>query len=82
MAHAGLTWLKRAGYSLPVKESYNPHLRYSTTEFTIDPARMAHIIPRGFDASICYLLYVANRIDKENRLFAMTQIENNRSASV
>ena len=78
-SHAGYTWLKRANFSTPVKEVYNPHLRYYTTEFSVDPTIMSKILPHGFDPSVPFIIVNANHLDNEERALAITQIENNRS---
>lgn len=77
--HAGLTWLKHAGFQPPVKEAYNPHLRYYTTEFAVDPTIMAKIIPHGFDRSTPYILLNTNKLDRDDKMLAITQIEDSRS---
>lgn len=80
--HAGSTWLKRAGFSLPPTETYNPHMRYGTTEFSVDPAVMNKIIPTGFDSSTSYITVLINKLDRENKMLAINQIEGNRSECI
>lgn len=79
--HAGTTWLKRAGFSVPHKESYNPHLRYYTAEYNIDPMVMAKILPGGFDRSKPYIMLNGNKLDRDGKVLAITQIEDDRSKS-
>lgn len=78
--HAGYTWLKRAGYELPVKDSYHPHMRYYTTEFSVDAEVVEKIIPGGFKGRP-YLLTLGNLIDEEPRVIGITHVEHDRSKS-
>lgn len=81
LSHSGLTWLKRAGYHPPTKQTYNPHMRYYTVEFTVDPTVMQKLCPTGFDKTTPVLLFTFNFLDKEQRIFGFMQIEHNRSLS-
>lgn len=60
-------------------ETYNPHMRYYTVEFEVDPAVMQKICPQGFDDTTTWLLSTYNHIDKEQKMMAICQVEHNRS---
>lgn len=74
----GLQWLKRAGFSVPKKEVYNPHMRYWTLEYTVDPAIMAKFVVKDFDKTTGWLLFNFPSIKQEQRISMIEQIENNR----
>lgn len=54
-------------------------MRYYTTEFSVDPTIVSKILPLGFNPSVTFIMVNTNRIDKEKRALAITQIEGNRS---
>ena len=62
-----------------MKEAYNPHLRYCTTEFAVDPTILAKVIPHGFDRSTPCILLNATKLDRDDTMLAITQIEDNRN---
>lgn len=78
VTHAGVTWLKRAGYTAPAKQVYNPHMRYYTIEYEVNPEIMRKICPQGFDRDHIFLLFTYNSLDKESRMIGVTQIEHDR----
>jgi hypothetical protein len=79
--HAGVGWLEHAGCGVSaskLQESYNPHTRYTSSEFIVDPAVLAEMVPGGFDRSRTFLLFLLVPVRGENRYFALWQYEGNR----
>jgi hypothetical protein len=62
VTHAGLGWLKRAGFALDadaVVESYHPHMRYTSSEFQVSSAALDKILPASHDRAQPALMFCA-----------------------
>jgi hypothetical protein len=79
--HAGLKWLKRVGCKLQdtIKETYDPKMRYGTTECVVDPEVMVKILPMGYDRSTIFFRLCLPDLRQEDKLLAVVQMEANLS---
>jgi hypothetical protein len=44
-------------------DTYHPHMRYTSSEFQIDPVRLAKILPSDYDANQPSVVYSASQSD-------------------
>jgi hypothetical protein len=82
VTHAGLAWLQRAGFALDkdaIRDSYNPHMRYTSSEFQVSPAALDKILPVDHDRSQPALIFLAPAPGVEYRYLCILRSEANRS---
>jgi hypothetical protein len=82
--HAGLIWLERAGFlsSLPkekIVDTYNPHMRYTSSEFHISNEALDKILPAGHDRAQPALIFLAPAPGVETRYLCILRSEGDRS---
>jgi hypothetical protein len=79
--HAGLGWLKRAGFALEketVVDSYHPHMRYTSSEFQVSSDALNKILPAGHDRAQPALIFLAPRPGLETRYLCILRSEGDR----